>query len=111
MSDRSLALDTDPKLARQRIKIVSHGRLQVDGEVDGDVAGTEVVIGEHGKVTGTVAGERVTVLGHIVGAIHGKVVALQSSAQVKGDIHHTQLAIEKGAAFDGRCKRPAGPLA
>jgi cytoskeletal protein CcmA (bactofilin family) len=26
---------------------------------------------------------------------------------VEGDIHHLSLAIEEGAQFDGRCRRPA----
>jgi cytoskeletal protein CcmA (bactofilin family) len=26
---------------------------------------------------------------------------------VEGDIHHMSLAIEQGAEFDGRCRRPA----
>jgi cytoskeletal protein CcmA (bactofilin family) len=34
-------------------------------------------------------------------------VALQASARVEGDIHHMSLAIEEGAEFDGRCRRPA----
>jgi cytoskeletal protein CcmA (bactofilin family) len=36
-------------------------------------------------------------------------VALQASARVEGDIHHMSLAIEQGAEFDGRCRRPASP--
>jgi cytoskeletal protein CcmA (bactofilin family) len=80
--------------------------LQVDGEVEGDVAGAEVIIGEQGKVTGTVAAERVIVRGKISGVIRGMTVALQSSARVEGDIHHMSLAIEQGAEFDGRCRRP-----
>jgi cytoskeletal protein CcmA (bactofilin family) len=36
-------------------------------------------------------------------------VALQASARVEGDIHHLSLAIEQGAEFDGRCRRPGNP--
>jgi cytoskeletal protein CcmA (bactofilin family) len=79
----------------------------VDGEVEGDVRGTEVIIGEKGRVTGTVAAERVIVRGMISGVIRGLTVTLQASSRVEGDIHHMSLAIEQGAEFDGRCKRPA----
>ena len=102
----SAVINDHLKITGQRLKIVSRGRLQVDGEVDGDVTAAEVVIGEGGKVRGTVVGERVVVIGRIIGTIHGKTVALQSSAHVEGDIHHTSLTIEKGAEFDGRCRRP-----
>jgi len=108
MSDQTaIVINDDMKIAGRR-KIVSKGRLQVDCEFEGDVAGTEVVINEHAKVRGTVAGERVIVLGKIFGVIRGKSVALKSSAHVEGDIHHTSLAIEKGAAFDGRCRLVPG---
>ena len=100
-------IGNDLKIIGQGLKIISQGTLQVDGEVEGDVGGSEVIIGEKGKVTGTVAAERVIVRGKISGVIRGATVTLQSSARVEGDIHHMSLAIEQGAEFDGRCRRPA----
>ena len=47
-------ISNDLKIIGQGLKIISRGILQVDGEVEGDVAGAEVIIGEQGKVTGTV---------------------------------------------------------
>ena len=81
----------------------------MDGEVEGDVGGAEIIIGEQGKVTGTVAATRVIVRGRISGVIRAMTVALQPSARVEGDIHHMSLVIEQGAEFDGRCRRPADP--
>jgi cytoskeletal protein CcmA (bactofilin family) len=100
-------IGNDLKIIGQGLKIISQGTLQVDGEVEGDVGGSEVIIGEKGKVTGTVAAERVIVRGQISGVIRGVTVTLQSSSRVEGDIHHLSLAIEQGAEFDGRCRRPA----
>jgi len=100
-------ISNDLKIIGQGLKIISRGTLQVDGEVEGDVAGAEIIIGEQGKVTGTVAAERVIVRGKIAGVIRGVTVALQSSSKVEGDIHHMSLAIEQGAEFDGRCRRPS----
>jgi cytoskeletal protein CcmA (bactofilin family) len=102
-------IGNDLKIIGQGLKIISQGTLQVDGEVEGDVGGSEVIIGEKGKVTGTVAAERVIVRGQISGVIRGVTVTLQSSSRVEGDIHHMSLAIEQGAEFDGRCRRPADP--
>jgi cytoskeletal protein CcmA (bactofilin family) len=99
-------ISNDLKIIGQDLRIISQGTLQVDGEVEGDVVGSEVIIGELGKVTGTVAAEQVTVRGRISGAIRAVTVQLQSSSHVEGDIHHMSLAIEQGAAFDGRCRRP-----
>lgn len=99
----------DLKIIGQGLKIISQGTIQVDGEVEGDVRGSEVIIGESGQVTGMVAAERVIVRGKVAGVIKGVTVALQSCSRVIGDIHHISLAIEQGAEFDGRCKRPSDP--
>jgi cytoskeletal protein CcmA (bactofilin family) len=99
-------IGNDLKIIGQGLKIISQGTLQVDGEIEGDVGGAEVIIGDQGKVTGTVAAERVIVRGKVAGVIRGAAVSLQASARVEGDIHHLQLAIEQGAEFDGRCRRP-----
>jgi cytoskeletal protein CcmA (bactofilin family) len=56
-----------------------------------------VIIGEQGRVTGTVAAERVIVRGRTSGVIRAMTVALQASARVEGDIHHMSLTIEQGA--------------
>jgi len=100
-------ISNDLKIIGQGLKIISRGTLQVDGEVEGDVAGAEIIIGELGKVTGTVSAERVIVRGRTSGVIRAMTVALQASARVEGDIHHMSLAIEEGAEFDGTCRRPA----
>jgi cytoskeletal protein CcmA (bactofilin family) len=102
-------ISNDLKIIGQDLRIISQGTLQVDGEVEGDVVGSEVIIGNLGKVTGTVAAEQVTVRGKISGAIRAVTVVLQAAAQVEGDIHHMSLAIEEGASFDGRCRRPSDP--
>jgi cytoskeletal protein CcmA (bactofilin family) len=106
-SNKLSVISNDLRIIGQGLKIISLGTLQVDGEVEGDVAGSEIIIGEKGKVTGTVAAERVIVRGKISGVIRGMTVTLQSSARVEGDIHHMSLAIEQGAEFDGRCRRPS----
>jgi cytoskeletal protein CcmA (bactofilin family) len=100
-------ISSDLKIIGQDLKIISRGTLQIDGEIEGNVAGAEIIVGEHGKVTGTIAAERVIVRGRISGVIRALTVALQSSARVEGDIDHMSLAIEQGAEFDGRCRRPA----
>lgn len=90
----------------QQIVIVTQGILQVDGEVRGDLRGKEVIVGETGRVTGTVAAETVQVRGSVSGAIRGITVTLLPTARVEGDIHHQTLSITEGAIFDGRVRRP-----
>jgi cytoskeletal protein CcmA (bactofilin family) len=100
-------IGNDLKIIGQGLKIISQGVLQVDGEIEGDVRAAEVIVGEQGKVTGMVAGQRVVIRGNVSGVVCGKTVALQSSSEVEGDIHHMAFTIEQGAMFDGRSRRLA----
>ena len=89
----------------EKIIIVCESRLQVDGEIVGDLAGREVIIGETASVTGSVAADTIEVHGKVNGAIRGAKVALKPSAKVDGDIVHQVLTIAEGAHFDGRVRR------
>lgn len=90
--------------------LISNGEVQVDGEVQGDLHGTHIVIGEKARITGGVNAEEVVVRGHVMGSIRGRKVMLQSSSHVEGDVHHQSLAIEQGAFFEGKSRRAEDPL-
>jgi cytoskeletal protein CcmA (bactofilin family) len=100
-------IGNDLKIIGQGLKIVSRGILQIDGEIEGDVQGAEVIVGEKGRVTGMVAGQQVVVRGKVSGVVCAKTVALQASSHVDGDVHHMSFAIEQGAVFEGRSRRAA----
>jgi len=91
--------------------LTSKGEVQVDGEVQGDIHGTYVVIGEKARITGGVVAEEIVVRGHVMGSVRGKRVMLQSSSHVEGDIYHQALAIEQGAFFEGKSRRSDDPMA
>ncbi len=91
--------------------LVSKGEVQIDGEVQGDIHGTYVVIGEKARITGAIIAEEVVVRGHVMGSLRGKRVMLQSSSHVEGDIYHQALAIEQGAFFEGKSRRSEDPIA
>jgi cytoskeletal protein CcmA (bactofilin family) len=42
-------ISNDLKIIGQGLRIISRGTLQVDGEVEGDVAGKEIIIAEMGS--------------------------------------------------------------
>ena len=95
----------DLHIGGEKIIIVCESRLQVDGEIVGDIASREIVIGQTASVTGSVAAESIEVLGNVNGAIRGMRVARKPSAKVDGDIVHQILTIDEGAHFDGRVRR------
>jgi cytoskeletal protein CcmA (bactofilin family) len=91
--------------------LVSRGEVHVEGEVQGDIHGTNVVIGEKAKITGAIIADEVVVRGHVMGSIRGKKVMLQSTSHVEGDVFHQALAIEQGAFFEGKSRRSEDPTA
>ncbi len=95
----------DVSISGDKIHVVCQSRLQVDGEIIGDLSGREIIVGEGGCVTGSVSADTVDVRGKVDGSIRGTTVSLHPSARVNGDIVHQTLAISEGAHFDGRVRR------
>jgi len=95
----------DLTIIGQGLRIISKGKIRVEGEIQGDVLGTEVIIGDVGKVTGVVSAETITVFGSIMGTIRGVRVLLESGAKVEGDVHHQTLTVDEGAQLEGRVRR------
>jgi cytoskeletal protein CcmA (bactofilin family) len=98
-------IGTDLTILGDDITVISQNRLQVDGDIRGNVHGKQVLITEEGSVVGTVCAERVEVRGGVRGSIRGINVALQNSARVEGDITHNRLAISEGAHIDGHVRK------
>ena len=99
-------IGNDLAIMGERIVIITKGTLQVDGEVQADLHGAEVIIGESGKVTGTIWADAVEIRGEVHGTIKGTKVQLMGKSVVEGDIHHQTLVVIEGANFDGRVRRP-----
>jgi cytoskeletal protein CcmA (bactofilin family) len=88
--------------------VTAEGLVEVNGQIDGELHCTSLVISRKAHVVGAVAAERVVVDGRVEGPIQGGDVVLKSKAHVVGDIHHKTLAIESGAYFDGRSIQVGG---
>jgi cytoskeletal protein CcmA (bactofilin family) len=97
-------IGTDLTILGDRITVISKNRLQVDGDVRGDVHGKHVLITEEGSVIGMVSAETIEVRGGVRGSIRAVSVKLQATAQVEGDITHQKLSIAEGAQFSGTVK-------
>ena len=91
--------------------IISKGEVQVEGEIQGDIHCTSLVIGDKAMITGGVVADDVVVRGRVVGSIRGVRVTLQTSSHVEGDVYHQSLAIEQGAFFEGKSRRSDDPIA
>jgi cytoskeletal protein CcmA (bactofilin family) len=91
--------------------LISKGEVQIEGEVQGDIHGTHIIIGEKARVTGSIIAEECIIRGHVLGTVRGRRVLLQTSSHVEGDIYHQTVAIEQGAFFEGKSRRSDDPIA
>jgi cytoskeletal protein CcmA (bactofilin family) len=85
--------------------VTAEGLVEVNGQIEGEMHCTSVIVSRDAFVCGTIAAERVIVDGTVEGPIQGGEVVLKSQAHVVGDIHHQSLSIERGAYFDGRSQQ------
>ena len=85
--------------------------IQIDGQIEGDVHGVGVKIGQNAKVKGTVYGDEVELAGTIDGKIEAKKVILTRTAHMSGDVIHQDITIESGAFIDGHCRPEFGKTA
>jgi cytoskeletal protein CcmA (bactofilin family) len=82
--------------------------IRIDGEVDGDVRGVSVTVGNGARIKGTVHGEAVELAGSVEGRIEAKKVVLTGTARMTGDVVHQDIKIESGAFVDGHLKPEFG---
>jgi cytoskeletal protein CcmA (bactofilin family) len=90
--------------------VTSKGEIQIDGEIEGNIRCSSLLLDDKSQVTGDVVADDVVVRGRIVGLIRGLRITLQAQCHVEGDVVHQILAIEKGAYFEGRSRRSDNPL-
>jgi cytoskeletal protein CcmA (bactofilin family) len=89
-------------------QLESTENIQIDGEVEGDVRGVVVKVGQNAKVKGSVYGDEVELSGTVDGKIEAKKVVLTSSAHMSGDVIHQDITIHSGAYIAGHCRPEFG---
>lgn len=108
--------------SRQMTSIIANGvkiigsveadgaEVQVDGEIEGNVRGGSLTVGDTGMVKGDIVSESVLVNGRVEGSVRARKVQLARNAHVLGDIVHQSLSVEMGAVFEGQCRYLQDPL-
>jgi cytoskeletal protein CcmA (bactofilin family) len=89
--------------------VITDSDMRIDGAIEGDVkCAGRLVIGEHGKVNGTVACQHAEIMGKMEGKIDVKhTLSLRATSSLTGDISTGTLIIEPNAQFNGTCKMGA----
>ena len=106
------APNSTPSVIIKALKITgqleSSEDIQIDGDVDGDIRGVSVKVGNGATIKGTVYGEAVELAGTVNGKIEAKHVLLTKTARMSGDVSHQDIQIESGAYIDGHCRPDFG---
>ena len=79
--------------------------VQVDGELNGDIRCSQLIVSRDATINGNIVADEVVVRGKVKGIIRADQVMLQDTAQVESEIFHKSLVIEQGAIFDGQSCR------
>ena len=85
--------------------IIADSDIRIDGTVEGDLQSSgKVVIGEQGKVKGTIACQNAEIFGLIEGKIAvEQTLSLRASGDIEGEVKTTTLIVEPNAIFNGSC--------
>jgi len=87
-------------------KFSSKDSLRLDGQVNGEVdCQSRLVMGDSGKVVGTVKATEAEIFGTIEGdLIIAGSLNLRSSAKIKGNISAKTMSVDEGAIYNGECR-------
>jgi cytoskeletal protein CcmA (bactofilin family) len=83
--------------------------IQLDGELNGDIHCSQLIISRDATLNGNIVAEQVVVRGRVKGVIRAGQVMLQDTARVDSEIFHKSLIVEEGACFDGESHRTDEP--
>jgi cytoskeletal protein CcmA (bactofilin family) len=92
-------IDAHPKITGD---LHSDRDVQVEGQVEGGIRCTQLIVVKGGTINGNILAEEVAIRGPVTGNIRANRVILQDAAHVGGEIFHKLLSIEQDAYFDGR---------
>ena len=88
-------------------KLNFRGPVKIEGEVEGEISGDDIVIAPGAVVSARVSGARVTIAGTFSGEVTARErVELLATAHAQCAISTPSLVLNEGATFDGDCKMP-----
>jgi cytoskeletal protein CcmA (bactofilin family) len=81
--------------------VLSEGKIRIDGEINGDIKGDYIILGETSKIKGNILSEFIVIMGTVEGNISSQEVEIKTTGKIRGDIVTQKLSIEPGASIEG----------
>jgi cytoskeletal protein CcmA (bactofilin family) len=92
--------------------VAATSQIHIDGRIDGNVHCDTLVQGTGGVIAGHIVADAAHLAGLVDGTVKARLVTLEASARVTGDVAYETLSIAAGAAIEGRLTRKeAAPAA
>ena len=93
--------------------ITADSDFGIEGLIEGEINCTgKIVIGEAGRVKGTIMCQNAEILGLMDGKIScSQQLSLRASGKIQGDVHTKTLIVEPGAQFNGTCSMGSDKVA
>ena len=85
--------------------VAAKGQIHIDGRIDGNVACETLIQGGGGVIAGNIAADAAHLAGLVDGTVKARLVTLEATARVTGDVTYETLSIAAGAAIEGRLTR------
>lgn len=81
------------------------GPVELDGHIEGEISSKEkLTIGESAVINAKISGAEIIVKGTVNGDIvASKKLSLRRPARITGNISSSNLSIEEGVVFEGKC--------
>ena len=77
---------------------------RIDGNVDGEIEGKEITIGESAVVRARVRADSIVVFGKVNGEVTAtQLIEIRSTGKIIGNIKALKLVVHDGAIFEGDC--------
>jgi len=89
--------------------LATHGMLEFDGQISGDLEAHALGVGRAAHVRGNISGAFVTIDGTVEGDIMATTLTLKPTAVVSGALSYVNVTVESGAVVNGRFTRLPEP--
>ena len=87
--------------------LATDAQIHVDGRIDGNVHCASLCQGPAGIIAGNIIADEARLCGTVEGTVSARIIVVEASARIMGDVAYETISIEAGAGIEGRLARRA----
>jgi len=89
--------------------ITFKNKIQLDGNLQGNISGTFLVLSESGRIKGDVVAETIACYGKVDGNVKADKLFLKKTGVINGRVETSDLSVESGGVLNGEIKSQTQP--